>query len=108
MPMSLVTCLFPKKWLEMMDELVYEGLYGSRSEFIRYAVRDALREHGKLVSESISVNCPPERGRRLALITLWIPKTYLRALDTLVENGLYANRAEAIRYAIKDFLKNHQ
>jgi len=38
------------------------------------------------------------------LITLNLPETYLQALDELVTERLYANRAEAIRMAIRDLL----
>ncbi len=38
-------------------------------------------------------------------ITLHLPEPYIRALDTLVRQQLYPNRAEAIRVAVRDLLK---
>lgn len=50
---------------------------------------------------------PPTEGRRqktIKLITLYLPEPYLRALDRLVTEQFYPNRAEAIRNAIRDLL----
>ena len=46
------------------------------------------------------------RGGRyvLKLITLYVPETYLKALDQLVGERFYPNRAEAIRVAIRDLI----
>ena len=38
------------------------------------------------------------------LITLYLPESYLRALDELVKKRYYPSRAEAIRVAIRDLL----
>jgi antitoxin ParD1/3/4 len=38
------------------------------------------------------------------LITLYVPETYLKALDRLVGEKFYPNRAEAIRVAIRDLV----
>ena len=38
------------------------------------------------------------------LITLYLPESYLKALDELVEKRYYPSRAEAIRVAIRDLL----
>jgi len=38
------------------------------------------------------------------LITVYLPESYLRALDELVEERYYPSRAEAIRVAIRDLL----
>ncbi len=40
----------------------------------------------------------------MKLITLYIPEPYLKALDRLVNQRYYPNRAEAIRVAIRDLL----
>lgn len=37
-------------------------------------------------------------------ITLNIPEPYLDCLDDLVRQGMYPNRAEAIRTAVRDLL----
>ena len=42
----------------------------------------------------------------MKLITLYLPQTYIDALDQLVKNKYYPNRAEAIRMAIRDILSN--
>lgn len=41
----------------------------------------------------------------MKLITLYVPEPYLEALDRLVKAGLYPNRAEAIRMAIRDLIR---
>jgi Arc/MetJ-type ribon-helix-helix transcriptional regulator len=38
------------------------------------------------------------------MITLYLPETYLKALDQLVSERFYPNRAEAIRVAIRDMI----
>ncbi|MEM2119392.1 MAG: ribbon-helix-helix domain-containing protein [Candidatus Bathyarchaeia archaeon] len=40
----------------------------------------------------------------LKLITLYLPETYIKALDHLVTEKFYPNRAEAIRVAIHDLI----
>ncbi len=50
----------------------------------------------------------PTEGRRhkkrMKLITLHLPEPYIKALDSLVNEQYYPNRAEAIRIAIRDML----
>lgn len=40
----------------------------------------------------------------MKLITLYLPEPYLKALDKLVGDRFYPNRAEAIRVAIRDLI----
>lgn len=40
----------------------------------------------------------------MKLITLYLPEPYIRALDRLVNDKYYPNRAEAIRVAVRDLL----
>ena len=42
----------------------------------------------------------------MKLITLYVPETYLKALDQLVVGRFYPNRAEAIRVAIRDLVND--
>ena len=58
-----------------------------------------------------SIGCSPlsdvcAEGDELKLITLYVPETYLRALDQLVGERFYPNRAEAIRVAIRDLIND--
>ena len=46
--------------------------------------------------------------RNLEIISLKLPETYVKALDELVETGLYRNRSEAIRVAIRDLLRRER
>jgi Arc/MetJ-type ribon-helix-helix transcriptional regulator len=39
-------------------------------------------------------------------VTVYLPDVYIEALDQLVRRRLYANRAEAIRMAIRDLIVN--
>jgi Arc/MetJ-type ribon-helix-helix transcriptional regulator len=43
-------------------------------------------------------------GEQMKLITLYLPETYIKALDQLVTECFYPNRAEAIRVAIRDLI----
>jgi Arc/MetJ-type ribon-helix-helix transcriptional regulator len=49
-----------------------------------------------------SVTSPRERSMKL--ITLYLPETYIKLLDRLVDERFYPNRAEAIRVAIRDLI----
>jgi len=40
----------------------------------------------------------------MRLITLYLPEPYIKALDRLVNEKFYPNRAEAIRVAVRDLL----
>ena len=40
----------------------------------------------------------------MKLITLHLPEPYIKALDKLVDEKYYPNRAEAIRVAVRDLL----
>jgi antitoxin ParD1/3/4 len=40
----------------------------------------------------------------MKLITLYLPETYIKALDQLVDERFYPNRAEAIRVTIRDLI----
>ena len=42
--MKLVTVLLPEAYLEGLDELVRKKKYANRSEIIRIAIRDLLRD----------------------------------------------------------------
>ena len=42
----------------------------------------------------------------MKLITLYLPEPYIEALDQLVNEKFYPNRAEAIRVAIRDLIDN--
>ena len=44
------------------------------------------------------------RERNMKLITLYLPETYIKLLDRLVDERFYPNRAEAIRVAIRDLI----
>ena len=40
----------------------------------------------------------------MKLISIYLPEPYIKALDKLVDERYYPNRAEAIRAAIRDFI----
>lgn len=42
----------------------------------------------------------------MKLITLYLPEPYIKALDQLVNDRYYPNRAEAIRVAIRDLIND--
>lgn len=40
----------------------------------------------------------------MKLVTVWLPETYLDALDALVGREVTPNHSEAIRVAIRDYM----
>lgn len=42
---------------------------------------------------------------KLKVVTVHLPEPYLQAIDELVRRRLYPNRAEAIRMALRDFIR---
>lgn len=40
----------------------------------------------------------------MRLVTLYLPTTYIKALDQLVDEHFFPNRSEAIRVSIRDLL----
>jgi Arc/MetJ-type ribon-helix-helix transcriptional regulator len=40
----------------------------------------------------------------MKLITIYLPEPYIKALDQLITEKFYPNRAEAIRVAIRDLI----
>jgi Arc/MetJ-type ribon-helix-helix transcriptional regulator len=55
------------------------------------------------------LNLTPEfafkKIKKMKLVTLHVPETYIDGLEKLVDSNLYPNRSEAIRIAIRDLLK---
>lgn len=48
---------------------------------------------------------PKNKGQeKMALISVHVPKRMLEELDELVRKGIYPNRSEAIRAAIRELL----
>ncbi|MEN3048315.1 MAG: ribbon-helix-helix domain-containing protein [Candidatus Caldarchaeales archaeon] len=41
----------------------------------------------------------------MRVVAVHMPDAYLEAIDSLVEAGRYMNRSEAIRMAVRDFIK---
>jgi len=42
---------------------------------------------------------------RVKVVTVHLPEPYIEAIDELVKKKLYPNRAEAIRMAVRDFIR---
>lgn len=40
------------------------------------------------------------------MITVFVPKKYLTALEVLISDGHFPNRSEAIRTGIRDLIRN--
>ena len=49
--MKVISIRLPDWMLELIDKLVEKGIFISRSEFIRYAIRHALKRYEKELSE---------------------------------------------------------
>lgn len=48
-----------------------------------------------------------KRKSKMKQISLMVPEKDLENIEFLIKNGMYPNRAEAIRLAIKDLLSKH-
>ena len=46
-----------------------------------------------------------KRCVEMKVVTVHLPEPYLEAIDELVRKKLYPNRAEAIRMAVRDFIR---
>ena len=44
----------------------------------------------------------------MKLITIQLPQAYIDGIEKLVEDEIYPNRSEAIRMALRDFIKKEQ
>jgi len=44
-------------------------------------------------------------GSNMQIVSVQIPKSVLNAIDQLVKRGVYPNRSEVIRAALREFLK---
>jgi len=42
---------------------------------------------------------------RMRILSVWVPEKIVEVLDALVEAGRYPSRAEAVRAALKDFIR---
>lgn len=61
--------------------------------------------HRTITSEANSV-AVLEEGNSMKMITLYLPEPYIEALNQLVNEKFYPNRAEAIRVAIRDLIND--
>jgi len=44
---------------------------------------------------------------RLVMVTVKVPETYVKLLDLLVKQGMYTNRSDAVRAALREFIRKH-
>ena len=61
--------------------------------------------HRTITSQTNSVALL-EEGNLMKMITLYLPEPYIKALNQLVNEKFYPNRAEAIRVAIRDLISD--
>lgn len=61
--------------------------------------------HRTITSQANSV-AVLEEGNSMKMITLYLPEPYIEALNQLVNEKFYPNRAEAIRVAIRDLIND--
>jgi Arc/MetJ-type ribon-helix-helix transcriptional regulator len=58
----------------------------------------------RAITNNRSLSNPQQENRKMKLITLYLPEPYLQALEWLINEQYYPNRAEAIRFAIRDLI----
>ncbi len=70
-------------------------------------LKSAGKEYfGITYSYNIRRNSAAQRGDgEVKVVTVHLPEPYLQAIDELVRRRLYPNRAEAIRMALRDFIR---
>jgi Arc/MetJ-type ribon-helix-helix transcriptional regulator len=44
----------------------------------------------------------------MKMVTLKMPEAYIEAIDQLVKKGIFSNRSEAIRFAVRKFLDQYK
>ena len=44
---------------------------------------------------------------RLVTLTAKVPESYVKLLDSLVKEGMYTSRSDAVRAALRDFIRKH-
>ena len=77
-------------YLEMHPEL------GGRSLFIRTAVREYIDRDGTVAPKKCNAN----------EIALALPRAMLETIDSLVDDGIYLDRAEAVRTLLRKAIVN--
>ncbi len=111
MVMIAISFLLPVEIIEQVDMLVRKGYYSKRGQIIRIAIRDLLKDR-RLQFESvedIGRNYDEKNRRKLSRrISLKIPREIKKELDTLVKQGIYPNKSDAIRVSILNFLKREK
>lgn len=50
---KLITLYLPETWVKILDELVKKGIYKSRAEAIRTAIKDSINLELKPITEKI-------------------------------------------------------
>ena len=56
--MNLISIRLPSEFVEILDEMVLQGRYASRSEAIRLALRDFYKEHYDTEKQSMDFRFP--------------------------------------------------
>jgi len=114
MVMVTISFIIPVRLLEQLDTLVRNGDYPNRSEIIRIAIRDLLKDRtppfasGEFLRKSYYYNHRHyhKNIRSSALrISLKAPIELKKELEKLVKVGFYPSKSEAIRVSILSFLK---
>jgi antitoxin ParD1/3/4 len=77
---------------------------GASLLFLLYFIIKIL-SYASITRTNIPILHRYHRGLDMRLIAVHLPDRILDDIQQLVENGLYPNRSEAIRIAIRDLLK---
>ena len=65
-----------------------------------------MREYPRDCQKNWEIEKPMiSKRKKMKLITLYLPESYIKNLDQLVDERFYPNRAEAIRVAIRDLIR---
>ena len=95
----IITVWIEADSIKEIDQRVGKGLYMSRSEAIRVAIRDLLKDFWMFFDN------PAQEEKNITGISFHLPKGILEIIKWRVDRGLYPNRSKMIREAIKRLLK---
>ena len=61
-----------------------------------------------LLKNKVILNIPIilKKKKKMRMLSVFIPESYIESLDILVADELFPNRSEAIRSAIRDLIRN--
>lgn len=97
--MKNITIAIPEAYAENIQELIELGFAPSRSESIRVAITQFIKQEAIYLDEQ---KYPLNNKSELKIITINVPKSFLSAMDSM--KSCFPSRSELIRIALREWL----